>query len=114
MENTRLTTMPHSSFGDEDCCGRLEAFMRGDKADIICGECGALIRTVPAADLERTLTEMELTLDFVTEICPHCSKANVMSGFSAIMAYTCRECGEVVRLSDDPNVERFFGPEADR
>jgi uncharacterized protein (DUF983 family) len=65
--------------------------------------CGALIRTVPAADLEWTRSEMELTLDFVSEICPHCGKATVMSGFSAIMAYTCRECGEAVRLSDDPD-----------
>ena len=68
----------------------------------------------PTADLERTLSEMELTLDFVSEICPRCGKANVMSGFSAMMAYTCRECGEVVRLSDDPDVERFLGPKADR
>lgn len=111
MENTRLTTLPHSSFGDDDCCGCLEGFMRGDEADVICGECGALIRTVPTADLERTFSELELTLDFVSEICPHCGKANVMFGFSAIMAYTSRECGRVVRLADDPDVERLFGPE---
>jgi hypothetical protein len=24
MQNTRLTTMPHSSFGDDDCCGGLK------------------------------------------------------------------------------------------
>jgi hypothetical protein len=56
--------------------------------------------------------EMELTLDFVNEICPDGGKANVMSGFSAIVAYTCHDCGEVVRLSDDPDVERLFGPKS--
>src|SRR5687767_935417 len=50
MENTRLTTMPHSSFGADDCCGCLEGFVRGDEADTICGEGGALIRAVPTAD----------------------------------------------------------------
>jgi hypothetical protein len=55
------------------------------------------------------LSEMELTLDFVSEIGPCCSKANLMSGFSTMMAYTCRECGGVVRLSDDPDVERYLG-----
>jgi hypothetical protein len=28
-----------------------------------------------------------------------------------MMAYTCRGCGRLVRLSDDPGVEKFFGPE---
>jgi len=31
-----------------------------------------------------------------------------------MMAFTCRECGKVVRLSDDPNFERFFGPGEDK
>jgi hypothetical protein len=62
----------------------------------------------------RILTELELTLDFSTEMCPHCGKVNVISGFSELMAYTCRECGEVVRLSDDPDIDRIFGREPDR
>jgi hypothetical protein len=106
--------VPHSSFGADHCCGCLEGFIRGDQVGIVCGEWGALRRTVPTDDLEQTLTELELTLDIVSEICPHCGKANVMSGFSVIMAYTCRECGEVVRLSDDPDVERLFGQEPER
>jgi DNA-directed RNA polymerase subunit RPC12/RpoP len=24
-----------------------------------------------------------------------------------MMVYTCRECGEVVQLSDDPQIDRF-------
>jgi uncharacterized protein (DUF983 family) len=54
---------------------------------------------------------MELTLDFCSEECPHCGKVNLITGFSVTMAYTCRGCGELVRLSDDPDVDRFFGTE---
>jgi hypothetical protein len=46
-----------------------------------------------------------------TEMCPHCGKVNIFPGWSSMMAYTCRGCGALVRLSDDPGVERFFGPE---
>jgi hypothetical protein len=90
--------------------GCLDVFINEDEAAIRCNECDALIRTVPTSDLERTLTEMELTLDCRTEMCPHCKKVNVISGFSELQVYTCRECGEVVKLSDDPNVDRIFGP----
>ena len=31
MENTRITTIPHSSFGDPDCCGCLDPFIGGDE-----------------------------------------------------------------------------------
>ena len=51
---------------------------------------------------------MELTLDHCSETCPHCGKVNVIRGFSQLMAYTCQDCGELVRLSDDPDIERFF------
>ena len=45
------------------------------------------------------------------QMCPHCGKVNIFPGWSSMMAYTCRECGKVVRLSNDPGVEKFFGPE---
>jgi hypothetical protein len=44
-------------------------------------------------------------------MCPHCGAANVISGFSLMMAFTCRECGELVRLSDDPAMDQIFGSE---
>jgi hypothetical protein len=56
-------TLPHSSFGDPDCCGCLNGIIRGEQADIVCNECGQTIRTVPAADLQRVLDQMELSLD---------------------------------------------------
>ena len=45
------TTLPHSDFGDPDCCGCLNGVIRGDQADIVCNECGTVLRTVPAANV---------------------------------------------------------------
>ena len=56
------TTLPHSDFGDPDCCGCLNAVIRGNQADIVCNECGTVLRTVPAANVGQTLTELEITL----------------------------------------------------
>jgi hypothetical protein len=86
--------------------------MRGDEADITCNECGAIVRTVPVPDLQRTYDEIELSLDATaTEMCPRCGRVNIFPGWSSMMAYTCRGCGNIVRTSDDPNIEKFFGPE---
>lgn len=34
---------------------------------------------------------------------------HLASGFSELIAFVCVECGEVVTLSDDDNIGRFFG-----
>jgi hypothetical protein len=34
------TTIPHSEFGDPNCCGCLNGFIIGDMAEIVCNECG--------------------------------------------------------------------------
>jgi hypothetical protein len=84
---------PHSDFGDAKCCGCLFPVMRGDQADIVCNECAAVVRTVPAADLKRTFDEMELSLDLTRERCPHCGAVNLFPGFSQVAAFVCKECG---------------------
>lgn len=109
FEGMVATILPHSDFGDPDCWGCLNAIRKGDQAEIVCNECAVVVRTVPVNEMQKTLDEMELTLDVCTEMCPHCRSVNVLAGFSEMMAFTCRECGKVVRLSDGPNVERFFG-----
>jgi hypothetical protein len=38
-------------------------------------------------------------------------KVNLFPGFSMTMTYTCRGCGELVRLSDGRDIDRIFGPE---
>lgn len=57
-----------------------------------------MIRTVPAVDLQRTLDEMELSLDVSSEMCPYCRKVNVFPGFSHMLAYTCQHCGRAVKV----------------
>jgi len=52
--------IPHGDFEDYDYCCCLFGLLRGDEAEIRCNECNSLIRIVPAPDLQRTLTEMEL------------------------------------------------------
>jgi uncharacterized protein (DUF983 family) len=43
---------------------------------------------------------MELTLELCSEMCPHCKAVNIFPGFSEMMAYTCRECGQAVSAPD--------------
>ena len=90
------TTLPHSDFGDPECCGCLNGVIRGDQADIVCNECGTVLRTVPAANVGQTLTELEITLEVASEMCPHCGSVNLFPGFSKMLAFTCRQCGKAV------------------
>jgi hypothetical protein len=104
--------LAHADFGADDCDGCLFPVITGDRADITCNSCGAVVRSVPVEDLQRTFDEMELSLEScATEMCPHCRHVNVFPGWQGMMAYTCEKCGVVVRLSDDPNVDRIFGAE---
>jgi len=98
IEGVAGTLLPHSSFGDPGCRGWLNSVIRGDQADIVCNECEAVVRTVPAGRLNQTLAEMELTLDIGSAVCPHCGAVNLFPGFTGMKAYICRECGEGVAL----------------
>ena len=80
--------------GDPDCCGCLNGVIRGDQADIVCNECGTVLRTVPVANVGQTLTELELTLEVASEVCPHCGSVNLFPGFSRMLGFTCRQCGK--------------------
>jgi predicted RNA-binding Zn-ribbon protein involved in translation (DUF1610 family) len=103
------TTVPHSSFGAPSCCGCLDGIVRGDQADIVCNECNAVVRRVPSAELRRALSEMELSLEVSTAMCPNCGAVKVARGFSKLLAFTCEECGAITKLVDDPMADRFFG-----
>lgn len=98
MGDVQGSTIPHSDFGDAECCGCLNGVIRGELADIICNECEAIVRTVPAVDLAQTFTEMELSLELASAMCPHCGEVNLFPGFSSIKAYVCRQCGEGVTV----------------
>jgi hypothetical protein len=88
--------LPHSDFGDTECCGLLLPIEHGDFADIICNESSATIQAVRAADPRRTLDEMQLKLDVASERCPFCRFVNLLPGFSQMLAFTCRSCGRAV------------------
>ena len=90
------TTIPHSCFGDPECCGCFNGLIRGDRADIECNECGFVCRNVPVSKLQETLTDMELTLDVASATCPYCGSVNLFPGFSEMFHFTCRQCGEGV------------------
>jgi hypothetical protein len=92
--------LPHSDFGDPECCGLFFPVERGDEADLTCNECGFVLRTVPRADLRRVQDEMQLTLDVASEKCPHCGAVNLFPGFSRMYAFVCKECGEGVALEN--------------
>jgi hypothetical protein len=64
--------------------------IRGHQADIVCNECGNVLRTVPLANVGQTLTELEITLEVATEMCPHCGSVNLFPGFAKMLAFTCR------------------------
>jgi len=92
--------LPNADIGALDCCGCLLAIIRGDQANIECNECGAVVRTVAPADLQRTLDEMELSLAMCSAMCPHCGNVNIFPGFSEINAYICQECGRAVESGE--------------
>jgi hypothetical protein len=79
-ERERGPIIPHSDFGDAECCGCLFGVVGGDQAEIRGNECDARIRTVPASDLQRTLGEMELNGDIGSAICPHCGAVHLALG----------------------------------
>jgi hypothetical protein len=85
-------------WGDKECCGCLEAVVRGEQADITCNECGAVVRTVPVERVSAALLEM-VSGAICSARCTHCDALNTFPGFSSIEAFICSECGESVAVS---------------
>jgi hypothetical protein len=48
----------------------------------VCKECDSVVRTIPSTDLQQTLTEVELTLDVSSVICPHCGAVELVPRLS--------------------------------
>ncbi len=94
----RVPIIPHSDFGDLDCCGCLFGVVQRDLAEIVCNECRLVVRLVPASDLQRTLDEMELAGDVASAVCPYFGVAHLAPGFSILMAFVCDNCGKVVKF----------------
>jgi hypothetical protein len=94
MKWTRLFLMNPS----EPTTAAAVAVPRGDEADLVCNECNALIRTVPASEGEQMLTQLAPSDELCSARCPHCEALNVFVGFSIMEAFTCSECGEGVAV----------------
>ena len=91
--------VPHSSYGDPECCG---LFLPEERGDVAGYHIQQMRRCFSAQSQPQKST-------------PHCSawpwrrgcvrkpalwggKVNVLPGFSAIEAFTCRSCGEGVQV----------------
>jgi uncharacterized protein (DUF983 family) len=70
----------------------------GDKADLVCNECGTNFGTLAADAAEKTLIDMSLQQGLATEMCQHCRQVNLFPGFDKMLAYTCRHCGQGVKV----------------
>jgi len=68
---------------------------REGKADILCNECGDVIRTVPSEEVESAMLDLSTDV-FCSAHCTHCGALNTFPHFSSIEAFICSECGEGV------------------
>jgi transcription initiation factor TFIIIB Brf1 subunit/transcription initiation factor TFIIB len=92
--------VPHADHGDPDCPGLILPEVSGDQANLVCNDCGAVIRTVPASEAEQTLAQMAAS-EICSAECPICGELNIFQGFSVMLAYTCRHCGAGVEVQAD-------------
>ena len=90
--NGRIPIIAHESLG-ADCCGCLVVRGRGQQAEILCNECGEVVRTVPSQDVERTSYELAPTTAICSSRCNHCGALNRFPGMSSVDVYVCSECG---------------------
>jgi len=51
--------VPHADHGDAECCGCLMPVVRGDQTYLVCNECGAVIRSVPANEAGQAIAALE-------------------------------------------------------
>jgi hypothetical protein len=112
MEDEELeypSLVPHSSYGDPDCCGiiiparggvqvRLATDRDTANVELTCNECGVILDTVPAAEAEQVLLWMAMDEGVCSERCPHCGETSVILGCSSLDAFTCRFCGRGVKV----------------
>src|SRR3954447_26557329 len=76
--------IPHADHGDPECPGLIMADIRGDTAELVCNDCGAVLSTVPAAEAESKLAEMA-SGELCSATCPHCGQLNMFPGFSVML-----------------------------
>ena len=50
--NNRVPMIPHAVVADTDCPGCLVVGLKGNRAEILCNECGSLIVSMPVREVE--------------------------------------------------------------
>ena len=91
-----LPIIPHEHVAEVKCCGCLMVRLREGQADILCNECGDVIRTVPVGEVDSTMMDLSKTDVICSDHCTHCGALNTFPHFSSIEAFICTECGEGV------------------
>jgi ssDNA-binding Zn-finger/Zn-ribbon topoisomerase 1 len=92
----RMPFVPHEKVPGVDCCGCIIAVVEGNKVELRCNECGAVVGVVQL-DILKGL----LGLDCATTTCPRCGHENSFAGLERMRAYTCRGCGKAVTPQGD-------------
>jgi len=100
MNLDELPIVPHSEFGDKECCGCLIVVERGSQAGLVCNECARWSGSCPLPLWNKRLLEMAMARGLCSAICPHCGGLNTFPGWSSLQAHICRECGEGVVIPD--------------
>jgi hypothetical protein len=59
--NDRVPIVPHADIADVDCCGCLMVHIRKGQADILCNECGTVVRIVSVSEIETTMLDLAQT-----------------------------------------------------
>jgi hypothetical protein len=94
-----LPIIPHEHVADVDCCGCLMVSVHEGEADILCNECGTVIRTLPVGAVKAAILEMAQTDTICSARCTHSGALNTFLRFSTIEAFICSECGQGVSVN---------------
>jgi hypothetical protein len=87
--------LPHSEHGEPHCPGLLFPVPHnGGMAAFECNKCGAVVRTVPLAEVPATIHALRVDKgEGAALVCPHCGETNQFPGCAEIFVFTCRHCG---------------------
>jgi len=91
-----LPIIPHEDIADVGCCGCLMVRVRGGEADILCNECGAVIRTQPSEMLRPPCWRWRGRTQFVAPAARIAESLPPFRDSQPSRRLLCSECGEGV------------------
>jgi hypothetical protein len=61
--------------------------------DLTCNECGVIVKTVPATEVEAELGRMIVSRgEYCSATCKHCGAVQGFA-FTTVLIFICKECG---------------------